>query len=467
VELVPDEATPARARVLAAMGQTLMLGHRFGEAIGAAERALKVAQAAGSPPEIVAHALSTLGVSHSYTGDLAEGFALAEESVRMATRAADAENLYRAYGNLSYVLLLEDPRRAMRVALEAARTAARDGLAMTYGNFLIGNAVDALVSVGDWGQAEALLADAVTGSATAQVSTANLLVSTVVLAAWRGDRAAVDRDLAQIDGALARGGHTDMRGRLGVAAAEAATWCRAYADAHRYVTVAADVDADTDDLDMPPHVAAVGLRLAAEWPVTESRRQALSRRMLALAADPRGRNAQGRQGQAYLRTAEAEASRLEGPGDPALWGAAVQAWERVPAPHRAGYARLRLAEALLGRPGRRQQAQSELAAAHEVAVRMGARALAEEAEHLARRARLGPAVAAPGPDDRFGLTQRERDVLGLVCAGRTNRQIAAQLFIAPKTAGLHVSHILAKLSVTTRGEAAALAHRLGLNRDGT
>jgi DNA-binding CsgD family transcriptional regulator len=53
-------------------------------------------------------------------------------------------------------------------------------------------------------------------------------------------------------------------------------------------------------------------------------------------------------------------------------------------------------------------------------------------------------------------------VLGLVCAGHTNRQIAAQLFISPKTAGLHVSHILAKLSVTTRGEAAALAHRLGL-----
>jgi len=49
-----------------------------------------------------------------------------------------------------------------------------------------------------------------------------------------------------------------------------------------------------------------------------------------------------------------------------------------------------------------------------------------------------------------------------VCAGCTNRQIASHLFITPKTASLHVSHILAKLSVTTRGEAAALAHRLGL-----
>ena len=158
-----------------------------------------------------------------------------------------------------------------------------------------------------------------------------------------------------------------------------------------------------------------------------------------------------------------------GPADPGLWHAAVQAWELVPAPHRAGYARLRLAEALLSRPGQRQQAQAELVAAWEVAARMGARALAEEAGQLAVRARLAPLMAGvPDPADRFGLTQRERDVLGLLCAGRTNRQIAAQLFISPKTAALHVSHILAKLSVTTRGEAAALAHRAGLaaNRDG-
>ena len=321
-----------------------------------------------------------------------------------------------------------------------------------------------LLSIGDWARAGPLIADAVTGPAAAPVATGNVLVSSVVLAAWRGDQPTVDRDLAQIDTALARGGHADMRSRLAVAAAEAATWCRAYPAACRYVIAAADTDAGTDDLDMRPQVAAVGLRLAADWPAaepaTQPQRQALSRRMLALAADPRSRNAPGRQGRAYQRTAEADASRLTGPSDPALWRAAVQAWELVPARHRAAYARLRLAEALLGRPGQRQLAQTELAAAREVAVRMGARALAEEAGRLATRARLGP--GNPGPADRFGLTQRERDVLGLVCAGRTNRQIAAQLFISPKTAGLHVSHILAKLGVTTRGEAAALAHQLDL-----
>jgi DNA-binding NarL/FixJ family response regulator len=54
-------------------------------------------------------------------------------------------------------------------------------------------------------------------------------------------------------------------------------------------------------------------------------------------------------------------------------------------------------------------------------------------------------------------------VLALVADGRTNRQIAQALFISNKTASVHVSNILAKLGVANRGEAAAVAHRLGLN----
>ncbi|MFJ5839711.1 LuxR C-terminal-related transcriptional regulator [Streptomyces shenzhenensis] len=53
-------------------------------------------------------------------------------------------------------------------------------------------------------------------------------------------------------------------------------------------------------------------------------------------------------------------------------------------------------------------------------------------------------------------------MLRLVTAGRTNRQIAEELFISPKTASVHVSNILGKLGVSGRGEAAAVAHRLGL-----
>ena len=54
-------------------------------------------------------------------------------------------------------------------------------------------------------------------------------------------------------------------------------------------------------------------------------------------------------------------------------------------------------------------------------------------------------------------------MLRLVAAGRSNSQIAGELFISPKTASVHVSNILAKLGVHTRVEAAATAHRLGLD----
>ena len=53
-------------------------------------------------------------------------------------------------------------------------------------------------------------------------------------------------------------------------------------------------------------------------------------------------------------------------------------------------------------------------------------------------------------------------MLRLVAAGRSNREIAAELFISPKTASVHVSNILGKLSVASRGEAAATAHTLRL-----
>ena len=65
-----------------------------------------------------------------------------------------------------------------------------------------------------------------------------------------------------------------------------------------------------------------------------------------------------------------------------------------------------------------------------------------------------------GPAVPFGLTGRELEVLRLVAAGLGNREIAAELFISPKTASVHVSNILGKLGVASRGEAAATAHRL-------
>jgi len=75
---------------------------------------------------------------------------------------------------------------------------------------------------------------------------------------------------------------------------------------------------------------------------------------------------------------------------------------------------------------------------------------------------VGPARELPPGAEELGLTAREVDVLRLVAAGRTNKQIAEELFISPKTAGVHVSNILAKLGVERRAGAAAVAQRLGL-----
>jgi DNA-binding NarL/FixJ family response regulator len=103
--------------------------------------------------------------------------------------------------------------------------------------------------------------------------------------------------------------------------------------------------------------------------------------------------------------------------------------------------------------------------------------LLDEITMLADRARIeltDGADVAEGHDrgarnghddgDPFGLTDRERQVLELITEGATNRQIGAALFMAEKTASVHVSRILRKLGVSSRTQAAAVAHRLHLSR---
>ena len=138
-------------------------------------------------------------------------------------------------------------------------------------------------------------------------------------------------------------------------------------------------------------------------------------------------------------------------------------------PYPLAYAWLRLAE-VVAAAGDRQAAGRSMRQAHAVASRIGAAPIAAEAAALARRTRLSldePEAAAvrPAAEDslaRFGLTEREREILLLLAAGRSNPQIAEALFISPKTASVHVSNILAKLGVDSRIEAAAVAHRLGV-----
>jgi DNA-binding CsgD family transcriptional regulator len=83
-----------------------------------------------------------------------------------------------------------------------------------------------------------------------------------------------------------------------------------------------------------------------------------------------------------------------------------------------------------------------------------------DASDLARE--LAGPIEAPTRGDTFGLSGREREVLVQIARGRTNREIGERLFISQKTVGVHVGNILAKLGVSGRVEAAAVAIRLGL-----
>ena len=136
------------------------------------------------------------------------------------------------------------------------------------------------------------------------------------------------------------------------------------------------------------------------------------------------------------------ADRAAGPGPPA----AVRRAAAGPAPGR--------------RPGTGRGA-GRARPATEQAATLGARLLTDRLGALAQRAGFAPA-AEVGSSPLAGLTPREIEVLQLVAAGNSNGEIGSALFISTKTASVHVSNILAKLGVSGRGEAAALAYKLGL-----
>ena len=195
---------------------------------------------------------------------------------------------------------------------------------------------------------------------------------------------------------------------------------------------------------------------------TAERCHELARFAAGLAA----RNASSR---GYLALVGAELARAVADYGVQAWSAAAEAWRLAGEPYPLAYTMLRLAEAAAA-AGDREAAVRSVRQARDLARKVGAIPIADEATALARRARLsleeqaGQAVI-PAPQDplaRVGLTEREREILELLAAGRSNPQIAGALFISPKTASVHVSNILAKLGVASRVEAAAVAHRLGV-----
>jgi DNA-binding CsgD family transcriptional regulator len=147
-------------------------------------------------------------------------------------------------------------------------------------------------------------------------------------------------------------------------------------------------------------------------------------------------------------------------GGVSAWDEAAAAWAGISEPYSQAEALLHAAEAALA-GGDRDGAAGRLRLAAALAAGLRADLLAAEIALLARRGRIAlDASSSAGPGS--GLTSRELEVLRLVAAGRTNRDIANLLFISPKTASVHVSNIMGKLGAASRGEAAAKAYALRL-----
>jgi len=185
----------------------------------------------------------------------------------------------------------------------------------------------------------------------------------------------------------------------------------------------------------------------------------------ARALGGRWRSSSQRDAAAHFAHAAASLTRLTG-SDPDAWAMAARCWTDLDDRWRTATALVHQAEAA-ALHGSADQAASSLRRSNSIASDLGAAPLLAEIDAVSRRTRISTEVPTRvALDDStahsLGLTPREAEVLTLVAAGHTNRQIGEELFVSDKTASVHVSNILRKLGVNSRVDAAAVAQRLGI-----
>jgi DNA-binding CsgD family transcriptional regulator/tetratricopeptide (TPR) repeat protein len=483
VELVPaDPPTPARARVLEAAAHDIHHRHGYDldECVARAEEAVAVARQAGDLA-IEAMALNTLACADPSAAKLERNRSLLAASRAAAAQANAYQPLLGAAITESDMLEgLGEHEAAAAVAREGLATAVEYGMARTSGVILAINLAEPLVSLGRWDEAAEVIERAVEFMPP-RVTRSSVwrLAGDVALA--RGDLAAADERAAAVRAAL-DGVRYKNEHQLPMARLESEV---RLAQGRPGDALAAVEDAlDRYKVSVSPRYAwpllVAGARAclaaaAASDEALASTAQALLARIRAEAGEL---EADGVTQTAHRLTFSAEMARAGRPdagGQVAAWDAAARAWETASEPYPMAMALLRSAETALA-SGDHDGGAERLRGAAQLARRLGAGALGDDIALLARRARVslggqdddagagGTAAGgtAPTQRDRLGLTAREFEVLRLVAAGRSNREIAAELFISAKTASVHVSNILAKLGVAGRGEAAATAHRLRL-----
>ncbi len=467
--------SPVQAEVFALAAGHGMLGDPVEADRELAERAAAIAREVGAHA-VEQHARMTMGTLSVYFGEPAAGLALLADAVEQVRHTGSVDVLCRGLNNLSSLLLgLGRAAEAEAFAREGLAAAKGNGLLGNIGALLTGNLVETLLVLGRPVEAEQLLAEW-EGDPASSNDHAFLSRLRAELALDQGDLATAEEYLerARVAGLPVRQTQHDLPlARLAM---------RIETRAGRPLQARAELLAVLDRLaERPAGQGVADGRLYGLLPVlvegasgeADSRgaaaadlgRPVVLRRIAELAEQVQPRTALHHGWAALLA---AELARAEGADTPEQWAAVVELLRDTGLGCPLGQALYRLAESLLT-AGRREAAVEPLREVE--ALTTAGLYLRQDIGQLTARAGLSlaarpVAVARPaqpaGPGDQFGLTPRERDVLHRLAQGRTNRQIAEELYISPKTASVHVSNILAKLSVGSRGEAAALAHRLHL-----
>jgi DNA-binding CsgD family transcriptional regulator len=472
VELVPAQPPiRLRARVTAAIAQSLVNARRPAEARRWCDEALMAARAAGSADD-EADVLISLGMIEQYH-DPASACARFAAARAQAAGAGNPEIELRALYDFAEVSSqLGNLASACAAFDEGVGLADRTGLGWAgIGIYLRRGQLKARYRTGDWDECERLIGAApeLMTLAVAEVVAQGLGVLVArerpaapvrlrQLAVLAGADPILDRDVAVWEAELASWQGDLERAssaiRRGLAAADAVETFDHALEGVWVCMNGLSVEADRaeqaraagDDATLA-NATRVGRTLLER---VRSEAQRAHGSPLAHDVHVRGRQAK----------AEAEWTRLQGHSDPVRWQAAVDAFSygNIYAVARCQW---RLAEALAG-AGDRVRAAAVARAAHGTATRLGAATLRAALEALARRGHLDIGAGRPARRSLAGLTPRELEVLRLLVEGRSNRQIAEQLFISGKTASVHVTNLLAKLGVHSRLEAAAMARRLGL-----
>lgn len=458
--LPPDAPDDVRARVLA--GQAWILSMSFRGRAGAtpAEDALAAARRSGSPLE-TCRALLAWGATHPADPRTRDRL---EEARRLAVDLDSADEIARSHIALAFSLqgMGRDEERVavLDAGLDLARVHGIVSYQAVLGYLLLG----ALIDVGRWRTASEV-ARQVEGLPVAGIARAFGSAERARLAAVRGDSQAdaaaaealeLTRDIPE-QPAPAVVAH--------LAVAESRLWSDDPAAALGRARRALDLAAVDPGLQAAATAACV--RAAADLAgrgraQAERGGDAVAWAALIEALPTAGVGVTSRV-QAHVVRARAELGRLGGtPGGSAAdaWREAIAAAERAADPYGVAYGRWRLAQALLLTDAEGSEVAPLLRTARHGAQELGARPLLRAVNRT-----LASATPRHLREPAEGaLTPREREVLQLLAAGRTNAEIADSLVVSTRTVGVHVSHLLHKLGAARRTEAAAIARRTGLLR---